>query len=134
RMLDSSMPHEAFIPSIAWIAPFATLLLGIAVFPLLFPHLWESNLNKLIVSLVLGGPVIALYLVRQPHSLVHASTDYLSFMVLLASLFVISGGVLMDGDLEATPRNNTVFLGLGALLASFIGTTGASMLLIRPLL
>ena len=58
-MLDSSMPHDAFIPSLAWIAPFAILLLGIAVFPLLFPHLWESNLNKLIVSTVLGGPVIA---------------------------------------------------------------------------
>ena len=128
------MPHSAFIPSLAWIAPFTILLLGIAIFPLLFPHQWDSNRNKLIVSAVLGVPVIGLYLTRHPASLVHAGTDYVSFMVLLGSLFVISGGVLMDGDLEATPRNNALFLGLGALLASFIGTTGASMLLIRPLL
>ncbi len=128
------MPHSAFIPSIAWIAPFTILLLGIAIFPLLFPHQWESNRNKLIVSAMLGLPVIGLYLTQHPAALVHAATDYLSFMVLLGSLFVISGGVLMDGDLEATPRNNVLFLGLGALLASFIGTTGASMLLIRPLL
>ncbi|MGE3706224.1 MAG: sodium:proton antiporter [Vicinamibacterales bacterium] len=128
------MPHDAFIPAAIWVAPFAILLLGIAIFPLVVPHQWESNRNKLIVSILLGGPVVTLYLVRQPHSLVHAGTDYVSFMILLASLFVISGGVLMDGDLEATPRNNTAFLGLGALLASFIGTTGASMLLIRPLL
>ena len=58
----------------------------------------------------------------------------MSFIVLLAGLFVISGGILLEGDLEATPRTNAAFLGLGALLASFVGTTGASMLLIRPLL
>ncbi len=128
------MPHSAFIPSLAWIAPFTILLLGIAIFPLLVPHQWESNRNKLIVSAALSVPVIGLYLTQHPASLVHAATDYVSFMVLLGSLFVISGGVLMDGDLEATPRNNALFLGLGALLASFVGTTGASMLLIRPLL
>ena len=128
------MPHTAFIPPLVWIAPFAILLLGIAVFPLLFPHQWESNRNKLIVSAALGVPVIGLYLTQHPASLVHAATDYVSFMVLLGSLFVISGGVLMDGDLEATPKNNALFLGLGALLASFVGTTGASVLLIRPLL
>lgn len=128
------MPHSAFIPPLAWIAPFAVLLLGIAIFPLVVPHQWESNRNKLIVSAVLGIPVIGLYLMQHPASLVHAATDYVSFMVLLGSLFVISGGVLMDGDIEASPRNNVLFLGLGALLASFVGTTGASMLLIRPLL
>ncbi len=62
------------------------------------------------------------------------AADYVSFIVLLAGLFVISGGILLEGDLEATPRTNALFLGTGALLASFIGTTGASMLLIRPLL
>jgi Na+/H+ antiporter NhaD/arsenite permease-like protein len=128
------MPHAAFIPPLVWIVPFAILLLGIAVFPLLFPHYWESNLNKLIVSAVLGVPVIGFYVLQHPQSLAHAGADYVSFMVLLGSLFTISGGVLMDGDLEATPRNNTLFLGFGALLASFVGTTGASMLLIRPLL
>ena len=60
--------------------------------------------------------------------------DYVSFIVLLAGLFVISGGILLRGDLEATPATNTGFLALGGVLASFVGTTGASMLLIRPLL
>ncbi len=64
----------------------------------------------------------------------HAADDYVSFIVLLGGLFVISGGIFLEGDLEATPRTNAAFLGLGALLASFVGTTGASMLLIRPLL
>ena len=128
------MDHIGYIPSLPWIAPFALLLLGIAIIPLVAPHFWESNARKLGVSLALGLPVAALYLARAPHALVETSRDYLSFMILLGSLFVISGGVLMDGDLEAKPWVNTAFLGLGALFASFVGTTGASMLLIRPLL
>jgi Na+/H+ antiporter NhaD/arsenite permease-like protein len=117
-----------------WIAPFALLLLGIATLPLVASHFWDSNVNKLIVSFALGAPVVWLYLQQQPDALVHSARDYLSFMALLGSLFVISGGVLMDGDLEATPAVNTLFLAGGALLASIVGTTGASMLLIRPLL
>ena len=102
--------------------------------PLAAPHFWDSNLRKLAVSLALGAPVLALYVVNAPHALLDTGRDYVSFMILLGSLFVISGGVLMDIDLEATPLVNTAFLGLGALFASFVGTTGASMLLIRPLL
>jgi Na+/H+ antiporter NhaD/arsenite permease-like protein len=98
------------------------------------PHFWESNVRKFGVSAVLGIPVLLLYVVHAPGAIVHTAHDYLSFMILLGSLFVISGGVLMDGDLEATPVVNTTFLAAGALAASFIGTTGASMLLIRPLL
>lgn len=128
------MEHPAFVPSLIWVAPFACLLLGIAIIPLVAPHFWESNLRKLGVSLVLGVPVLALYLSHSPEALLHTARDYASFMILLGSLFVISGGVLMDGDLEATPLVNTAFLGLGALFASLVGTTGASMLLIRPLL
>jgi Na+/H+ antiporter NhaD/arsenite permease-like protein len=123
-----------FVPSIPWVAPFVILLLGIAIFPLALPHFWESNLRKLVVSIVLGGPVLALYALHHPMAIGHTATDYVSFMVLLGSLYVISGGVLMDGDLEATPFVNTLFLAGGALLASVVGTTGASMLLIRPLL
>jgi Na+/H+ antiporter NhaD/arsenite permease-like protein len=126
--------HTSFVPSLIWVVPFASLLLGIAVVPLAAPHFWESNLRKLIVSLALGLPVLALYVANAPHALVETARDYVSFMILLGSLFVISGGVLMDGDLEALPWVNTVFLALGALFASFVGTTGASMLLIRPLL
>jgi Na+/H+ antiporter NhaD/arsenite permease-like protein len=123
-----------FVPSLPWALPFAGLLLAIAVLPLATPHFWESNLRKLGVAAVLGAPVFVLYLRAHPAALVHTARDYVSFIVLLGGLFVISGGIFLEGDLEATPRTNAAFLGLGALLASFVGTTGASMLLIRPLL
>ena len=128
------MPHSPFVPAALWIAPFAALLIGIAVLPLAAPHFWESNVRKLAVSILLGLPVILLYAWQAPAAIAHSAADYASFIILLGSLFVISGGVFLDGDIEATPRANTAFLGAGALLASFAGTTGASMLLIRPLL
>jgi Na+/H+ antiporter NhaD/arsenite permease-like protein len=127
--------HAAdFVPSVPWALPFVGLLLAIAVLPLAAPHFWESNLRKLGVGAALGLPVLVLYAQARPAALVHAAQDYVSFIVLLGGLFVISGGILLEGDLEATPRTNAAFLGLGAVLASFVGTTGASMLLIRPLL
>lgn len=128
------MTESAFVPAVGWVVPFAALLLSIAVLPLAAPHFWESNVRKLTVGAVLGAPVLALYFAHDPHVITETAWDYVSFMVLLGSLYVISGGVLMDGDLEATPVVNTAFLGLGSLLASFVGTTGASMLLIRALL
>jgi Na+/H+ antiporter NhaD/arsenite permease-like protein len=128
------MEHSGFVPALPWVVPFACLLLGIAIIPLVAPHFWESNLRKLGVSLLLGVPVLFLYLANAPHALVETARDYASFMILLGSLFVISGGVQMDGDLEARPWVNSAFLASGALFASFVGTTGASMLLIRPLL
>jgi Na+/H+ antiporter NhaD/arsenite permease-like protein len=128
------MEHSSFVPALVWVVPFACLLLGIAILPLAAPHFWESNLRKLGVSVLLGLPVFFLYIVNAPHALVETARDYVSFMILLGSLFVISGGVQMDGDLEARPWVNSAFLAGGALFASLIGTTGASMLLIRPLL
>jgi Na+/H+ antiporter NhaD/arsenite permease-like protein len=128
------MTESAFVPALGWVFPFAALLLCIAVVPLAAPGFWASNLRKLMVSAALGAPVLWLYLVHDPGAIADPALGYVSFMVLLGSLFVISGGVLMDGDLEATPAVNTAFLGLGSLLASFIGTTGASVLLIRALL
>jgi Na+/H+ antiporter NhaD/arsenite permease-like protein len=121
-------------PPVYSILPFAVMLLAIAVGPLWVPHWWESNRNKLIASAVLGLPVLAFYGVRHPGALFHAAEDYVSFITLLAGLFVISGGILLRGDLVATPMTNTGFLAIGGLLASFVGTTGASMLLVRPLL
>jgi Na+/H+ antiporter NhaD/arsenite permease-like protein len=119
------------------VAPFALLLLCIALFPLLNPHWWEHNRNKGIIAAGLGVPV-AIYLLTCGHpgieALEHATKEYISFLVLLGSLFVISGGVYVRGSLKGSPAVNTAFLGLGALVASFVGTTGASMLLIRPLL
>ena len=116
------------------ILPFVAMLLSIAVLPLWTPHWWERNRNKLLVSAVLGLPVLVLYLFQQPGALLHMGEDYVSFIVLLAGLFVISGGVLLRGDLNATPLVNSAFLAVGAVLASAVGTTGASVLLIRPLL
>ncbi len=128
------MPAEAFVPALAWALPFAGLLLAIAILPLVASHFWESNARKLAVAAVLAAPVLVLYLRAHPEALVHAARDYLSFIVLLGGLFVISGGILLEGDLEATTRTNATLLAAGALLASFVGTTGASMLLVRPLL
>jgi Na+/H+ antiporter NhaD/arsenite permease-like protein len=110
------------------------MLLAIAVCPLWVPHWWEPNRNKFIVSAALGLPVLAAYGVYHPGALLHTAEDYVSFIVLLAGLFVVSGGILLRGDLVATPATNTGFLALGAMLASLVGTTGASMLLVRPLL
>jgi Na+/H+ antiporter NhaD/arsenite permease-like protein len=128
------MEQPAFVPSLIWVTPFAWLLLGIAILPLAAPRFWESNTRKLLISAVLSVPVVGLYLWRNPQALLHAWRDYVSFVILMGSLFVISGGVLLDGDFEAKPWVNTLFLGLGTVLASAIGTIGASMLLIRPLL
>jgi Na+/H+ antiporter NhaD/arsenite permease-like protein len=110
------------------------MLLGIALLPVCASHWWEPNRNKLIVSLLLGLPVAAYYLVVHPGALVHAGQEYVSFVALLASLFVVAGGIRLSGDLPATPLVNAGFLATGTLLASLLGTTGASMLLIRPML
>jgi Na+/H+ antiporter NhaD/arsenite permease-like protein len=116
------------------VAPFVAMVLAIAVLPLWVPHWWESNRNKLVVAGALGLPVVGLYVLRQPHVLLETAQEYASFMLLLTALYVIAGGIRLSGDLEATPLVNTTFLATGSLLASFLGTTGASMLLIRPVL
>src|SRR6266850_65333 len=121
-------------PPIYTVLPFLAMLLAIAVCPLWIPRWWEANRNKLVVSAVLGLPILALYLVRRPAALGAMAEEYVSFIILLGGLYVISGGIVLKGDLAATPFMNTAFLALGSTLASFIGTTGASMLLIRPIL
>jgi len=110
------------------------MLMAIAICPLRLSHWWESNRHKALVAAVLGAPILVLYLRREPAALLHMVEEYVSFIILLAGLYVIAGGILLRGDLVATPLTNAAFLGLGSLLASFVGTTGASMLLIRPLL
>jgi Na+/H+ antiporter NhaD/arsenite permease-like protein len=117
--------------------PFAALLACIAVLPLIpaTTHLWDHNWFKAVVSLGLGLPVGAwIWFGFDKHLVQHSMEEYAQFIVLLASLFVVSGGVFLAGDLRATPRNNTLLMGAGAVLASFVGTTGAAMLLARPLL
>ena len=128
---------EHLIP--AWmLIPFVVMLLCIAVLSLI-PHVdewWESNLHKLYVSLILGVPTgFWLCANGMSHELIHQMIyDYVPFILLLMALFVTTGGICIRGDLKATPFANTKILGLGWLLASFVGTTGAAMLLIRLLL
>ncbi|MFM8981019.1 MAG: sodium:proton antiporter [Planctomycetia bacterium] len=124
------------IPLLA-VLPFVLLLLGIAVLPLVAHHWWESNRSRAIVSLGLALPVAGWLLVGPEHGahwLAHSLVEYVAFLALLGSLFVITGGIYLRGSLAGSPGVNTAILAVGAVLASFIGTTGASMLLIRPLL
>ena len=119
------------------IIPFVIMLGSIAVLPLLpaTHHLWERHGFQLAIALALGLPIAAWFIIAgHPESVTHALVEYAQFITLLLSLFVVSGGIFLAGDLRATPRNNTIFLAIGGVIASFIGTTGAAMLLIRPLL
>lgn len=118
------------------IFPFVLMLLSIAVLPVTSPHFWEDNRNKLIISLILGIPTaIWLLLNNLSNELIHSFFyDYIPFIILLGSLFVITGGIYLEGDIEANPKHNLTFLAIGSVLASIMGTTGAAMLLIRPLL
>ncbi len=121
------------------VIPFVAILLSIAILPVAShatAHWWENNNNKLIIAGVLGGISLVLLLSKgYSHEIVHTVVfDYVPFIILLGALFYISGGIVIKGDIKATPLNNTLYLLIGASLASFIGTTGASMLLIRPLL
>ncbi|HEY6002056.1 MAG TPA: sodium:proton antiporter [Anaeromyxobacter sp.] len=116
------------------VVPFGAMLLCIAVLPLAAPHFWEHNRNKALVSLVLGAPVAIWIGALDLPALAHAAHEYVAFIVLLGALFSISGGIVVRGTLAGTPGLNAVLLALGAVLASFIGTTGASMVLVRPLL
>ncbi len=149
-------PPEGYsLPPIWACAPFVAILLCIALLPLISSteHWWESNKNRLGVSLVLAALTLLYYALVQPMTYNHATMqtysgvksvihilehavliEYIPFIVLLFSLYVISGGISLKGDLPAHPATNAAFLGVGGLLASFIGTTGASMLLIRPML
>lgn len=133
-----SAGSASLIPTIPlWaLIPFVLMLAMIAVGPLMFNHWWENNKNKLIVSLALGVPM-AIYLIvnGMTHNLVHqVMFDYIPFIILLGALFTITGGIHLRGDIQAKPTSNLVFLAIGAVLASIMGTTGAAMLLIRPVI
>lgn len=131
------MDHGIIESTPIWLSiPFIVMLLFIAIGPLFFHHWWEENKNKLIVSLVLGIPISIVLIARGlSHELMHQILfDYVPFIILLGALFVITGGIHLQGDIEATPAVNTLFLAIGGILASFMGTTGAAMLLIRPVI
>src|SRR6478672_6192517 len=121
-----------------WALPFIGILLTIATGPLLFPRLWHHHYGKLafVWSALTLAPLAALH--GAPAALaafVHAMlAEYLSFIVLLFALYVVAGGVLVTGNLRGTPLVNSVILAFGTMIASVVGTTGAAMILVRPLL
>jgi Na+/H+ antiporter NhaD/arsenite permease-like protein len=121
-----------------WGLPFAGILLSIALCPLLTPTLWHHHYGKIAAGWALAfllpfaavyGPGLA------AANFVHALlAEYISFIILLTALYTVSGGIFIRGNLRGSPGLNTAILGMGAVLASVMGTTGASMLLIRPLI
>ncbi len=139
------LPEEASGPHAAAVLPFVLLLAAIATFPLFdwTQHWWESNRNRFLVAASLALVTLAYYALIYPAGglakvmsvLDHAFLgEYVPFIVLLFSLYTICGGIRIQGDLVARPSTNVAFLLAGGLLASLVGTTGAAMLLIRPLI
>ncbi|MCX6150391.1 MAG: sodium:proton antiporter [Ignavibacteriales bacterium] len=130
------MEIEKFNVPLISLLPFVLMLLSIAIFPLFWNHWWEKNKNKLLIAGILSLPII-IFLFSNGLSEKLFETmvfDYVPFIILLGSLFTITGGIYLTGDIEAKPVINLAFLGTGAVLASIMGTTGAAMLLIRPLI
>ena len=124
--------------SVLWGVPFAGILLSIAILPLVAPHFWHHHFGKVaaVWSLVFLLPFAAVFgpglaAVNFVHALL---AEYIPFIILLTALFTVAGGIYIRGNLHGSPGLNTAILAIGAVLASFMGTTGASMLLIRPLI
>ncbi|MFH1069414.1 MAG: sodium:proton antiporter [Candidatus Glassbacteria bacterium] len=128
--LGSSLPLWSIIP-------FAGILLSIAVFPLIAPHFWHHHFPKVSAawSLIFAVPFLLAYHGDAWLEILHIYLmDYIPFIILLWGLFTVSGGLLVRGKLRGTPIVNTIFLLIGTVIASWVGTTGASMLLIRPVI
>jgi Na+/H+ antiporter NhaD/arsenite permease-like protein len=123
---------------LAWALPFAGILLSIALFPLLAPHAWEHHQGKIAAlwALLVLGPMAVLFGPETAlHALAHtALLEYVPFILLLLALFTVAGGILIRGNIHGAPVTNTVLLVIGTGLASLIGTTGASIVMIRPVL
>jgi Na+/H+ antiporter NhaD/arsenite permease-like protein len=121
-----------------WGIPFAGILLCIALMPLLTPHFWHHHYGKVVAawSLAFFIPFAVMFGANLAgENLVHALfAEYIPFIVLLTALYAVSGGIFIRGNLHGSPSLNTAILAIGAFLASFMGTTGASMLMIRPLI
>lgn len=121
-----------------WALPFVGILLSIATGPLLFAHIWHHHYGKIALAwaaLTLLPMAAAFGAPAALAAFVHATlAEYVSFIVLLFSLYVVAGGILVTGDLRGTPTINTGLLAFGTAIASIVGTTGAAMILIRPLI
>jgi len=114
------------------VIPFIVLLGMIATGPLFYPHFWHKSYP--IIAISLGALVVSYYLfvLHNTHSPIHSLAEYIQFIALISGLFVASGGILIVIDKKASPKTNVILLAIGAVAANVIGTTGASMLLIRP--
>jgi Na+/H+ antiporter NhaD/arsenite permease-like protein len=124
-------------PSWPWALPFLGLLLSIAAGPLLIPNVWHAHYGKIafIWSTLTLAPMAALHGIPTAWAaLFHALLEYLRFITMLASLYVVAGGILVTGSVRGTPLVNAATLAFGTVIASIVGTTGATMILIRPLL
>ena len=121
--------HE---PPVWLVIPFVMLLLMIATGPLFYEHFWHKNYPKIAVGFAVLVVAYYLFVLENVHNPVHAMAEYIQFIALLASLYVASGGILIEIDKKSTPLANVTLLAIGALISNLIGTTGASMLLIRP--
>jgi len=128
---DANVAEHHEIPGWA-VIPFVLLLLMIATGPLFYEHFWHKSYP--IVAVVLASIVVTYYLfgLHNTHGPIHAMAEYIQFIALLTGLFVASGGIMISIDRKASPLLNVIILIIGAISANFIGTTGASMLLIRP--
>ena len=124
--------------SLLWGLPFAAILLSIALGPLLFSHMWHHHFGKITAfwTALFLIPFVSVFGMHAGiHTVVHALLEeYVPFILLILALYTISGGIYVFGDLRGTPKLNTALLATGTLLASVMGTTGAAMLMIRPLL
>ena len=119
------------------VIPFVGILLSIALFPLLAPHFWHHHFPKVSAfwALAFAVPFLFVYQGHALHEILHIYfLDYFPFIILLWGLFTISGGILIKGSLKGTPQVNLLLILIGTVFASWIGTTGAAMVMIRPLL
>jgi len=122
--------HHA--PSAWSVIPFVTLLIMIATGPLFYEHFWHKNYPKVAVILAVIVVGYYLFILHNTHGPVHALFEYFQFIALLSSLYIASGGILIEIDKKGRPIINAILLFVGAVISNIIGTTGASMLLIRP--
>ncbi len=143
QIFASTGKLERFLVPTWTVIPFIGILLSIAVFPLINSHWWEQNYPKisfLWIIVAFFSMFIAIlgskfsFLDAFGHEMFHTYEEYISFIILLGSLFVVSGGIYIKGSISGKPLSNVIILAIGAILASFIGTTGAAMVLIRPLI
>ncbi|MCK5281094.1 MAG: sodium:proton antiporter, partial [Cyclobacteriaceae bacterium] len=114
------------------VIPFILLLLMIATGPLFYEHFWHHHYPKIAVALAVMVVLYYLFVLHNTHGPIHATFEYVQFIALLTGLFVASGGIMINVDKKGTPGVNSAILLIGAVIANIIGTTGASMLLIRP--